>query len=180
MIRNIDIQLKYLKFRGEIAMRFLLLIFTWSFKFKVSNLYISDRVLIKGNHTRIFWKCRDVYKIKVKNIGSYPGNKDSFIIPLRTSEIIVEITFYGIFKKIKKVITLIPQEVKVDQQDFFYRPSNRIKAVAPALQNFKTVSSNTNPSKVSGISSTLKAGLASNIKLYPFNIKYFKQLYYGK
>ncbi len=180
MTRNIAIKLKYLKFRGEIVMRFLLLLFTWSNKFKVSNLYIADPILIKGNHTRVFWNCRDVYKIRVKNIGSYPGNKNSFIVPLRTSEIPIEITFYGIFKKVKREIILIPQEVKVIQQDFFYRPNSRIKAVVPALQNFKTVSSIINPSKLAGISSTLKAGLASKIKLNPFNIKYFKQMYYGK
>lgn len=180
MIRNIRVKFRHLKFQGEIAVRFLFLFFTWSNKFKVSNLYIADPVLIKGNHTRIFWKCQDIYKIKVKDIGSYPGNKNSFIIPLRASEITIEITFYGILKKVKKEITLIPQEVKVMQQDFLYRPGRRIKNIASPLHNFKVGLSITGATKLVGISSTLKSGLASNIKLNPFNIKYFKQLYYGK
>lgn len=180
MIRSIGLKLKYLKFQGEITLRFLFLLFTWANKLKVSNLYIADPVLIKGNHTRVFWKCQDVYKIKVKEIGSYPGHKNSFIIPLRRSEITIEITFYGIFKKVNKKITLIPQEVKIIQQDFLYRPVRRITNAAPILANFKVGVSITDAKRVTGIYTTLKADLASRIKLYPFNNKYFKQLYYGK
>ena len=84
---------------------------------KLSSVSLYDRVVIQDNEIEMLWNVRGCHKIKINEIGVFPGNAHGlkFIFSNRPNPI--EITFCGIAKKIKKRIRI--ENTKINLLDKF-------------------------------------------------------------
>lgn len=84
---------------------------------KLRSVSLYDRVVIKDNEIEMLWNVRGCHKIKINGIGVFPGNTYGlkFIFSNRSNPI--EITFYGIAKKIKKKTRI--ENTKINLLDKF-------------------------------------------------------------
>jgi len=91
----------------------LLLIRTLNFK----SVSLYDRVVIQDNQIEMLWNVRGCHKIKINGIGVFPGNTHGLKFLFSNRHNPIEVTFFGIARKLKKRI-LIENE-KVDLLDKF-------------------------------------------------------------
>jgi len=148
--------------------------------FYVSSIFITDAVLIKGNVTTIFWDCKNVYKIKIKGLITFPGNKTYLILPLLKDEIFLEIEFHGFRNKIKKKLHIQIQNVTIQDSQFKYSTSTNFTKPKDEVTLFQSKIGKVE--KVIGVKDLPQelVKLTIKTKINQFNSNYFKQLYYGK
>jgi hypothetical protein len=79
-------------------------------KLKYVSLY--DRIVIEDNEIEILWSVKGCHKIKIKDIGVFPGDINGLKFHFSNRQNPIEITFYGIAKKIKKKIKI--KNTKID------------------------------------------------------------------
>jgi len=87
------------------------LLFIKSLKLKELTLY--DRVVIKENEIEILWDVRGCHKIKIKGMGIFPGNIYGIKLFFTDRQNPIEITFYGIAKKLKKRLGIVATEINL-------------------------------------------------------------------
>jgi len=84
---------------------------------KLKSVSLYDRVVIQDNEIEILWNVGGCHKIKINGIGVFPGNTHGLKFLFSNRHNPIEITFFGIARKLKKRI-LIENE-KVDLLDKF-------------------------------------------------------------
>ena len=84
---------------------------------KLKNVSLYDRVVIQHNEIEMLWNVKGCHKIKINGIGDFPGNTHGLKFLFSNRHNPIEITFFGIARKLKKRI-LIENE-KVDLLDKF-------------------------------------------------------------
>jgi hypothetical protein len=73
---------------------------------KLRSVSLYDRVVIQNNEIEILWKVRGCHKIKINSIGCFSGNTHGIRFIFSNKQNPIEITYYGIAKKIKKRIQI--------------------------------------------------------------------------
>jgi hypothetical protein len=84
---------------------------------KLKNVSLYDRVVIQDNEIEMLWNVKGCHKIKINGIGVFPGNSYGMKFLFSNRHNPIEITFYGIAKKLKKKIHI--DNIKIDLLDKF-------------------------------------------------------------
>lgn len=84
---------------------------------KLRSVSLYDRVVIQDNEIEMLWNVRGCHKIKIKGIGVFSGNIHGLKFIFSNRQNPIEITFYGIAKKIKKKIRI--ENTKINLLDKF-------------------------------------------------------------
>lgn len=82
-------------------------------KLKMQDVYIFDSVVIDGNQVNLLWNVDGCYKVKVENLGVFPGNLSGirFIFNIEYNPLYV--TFYGVFRKYTQQVDVRFMQVNV-------------------------------------------------------------------
>ncbi|UGU16747.1 hypothetical protein LS482_02480 [Sinomicrobium kalidii] len=81
-------------------------------KLNLKSVSLSDNIVIQNNQTELLWKVNGCYKIKVHDLGIFPGNSCGIRFIFLPNYNPIEITFFGIDKKLKK--TLVIESTRID------------------------------------------------------------------
>lgn len=94
---------------------------------RVKSVSLYDSIVIEGNEALIFWKVKGCYKIKVSGFGTIKGNATG--IKLRITDVTkpIQISFYGIARKISEQIFF--NGVKVNLLNKFYSDASMPLAI---------------------------------------------------
>lgn len=84
---------------------------------KLKSVSIYDRFVIQDNEIEMLWNVSGCHKIKINDIGMFPGNTHGLKFTFTNKQNPIEITFFGIAKKIKKRIRI--ENTKIDLLDKF-------------------------------------------------------------
>ena len=87
------------------------LILIRTLKFKSVTLY--DKFVIQDNEIEILWNVKGCHKIKIKGIGIFSGNIHGINFFFSNNYNPIEITFFGIAKKINKSIKVKSTKIKL-------------------------------------------------------------------
>jgi hypothetical protein len=85
---------------------------------KLKNISIYDKVIIQDNEIEMHWNVKGCHKIKINGIGVFSGNSYGMKFIFSDKHNPIEITFYGIAKKLKKKIHV--DNTKIDLVDKFF------------------------------------------------------------
>ena len=108
-------KIKYLKMKSIVINSFhqlyielyCLIIFVKNYvknrKLLIKDVQIYEQVLILGNTACLFWKLKGCHKVKVSNIGSFPGTSSGINFIVASNKPII-ISFYGVNSIITKQI----------------------------------------------------------------------------
>jgi hypothetical protein len=80
----------------------------------VSDVKLLDPIVYSNNLTQIYWNSKGIYKIKVENVGTFPGNRNCLPIIIK-KDTCLRFIFYGIGKKIEKTLDINPVNVFLPQ-----------------------------------------------------------------
>ncbi len=84
---------------------------------KLKNLSLYDHVVIQDNEIEMLWNVRGCHKIKINGIGVFPGNIHGLKFLFSNRHNPIEITFYGVAKKLEKKIRI--ENTKINLLDKF-------------------------------------------------------------
>jgi len=84
---------------------------------KLKSLSLYDRVVIQDNVIEMLWNVKGCHKIRIEGIGVFSGNTHGLKFLFSNRHNPIEITFYGIAKKIKKKIRI--ENSKINLLDKF-------------------------------------------------------------
>jgi hypothetical protein len=84
---------------------------------KLRNVSIYDRVVIQDNEIEMLWNVKGCHKIKINEIGVFPGNTHGIKFIFSNRQNPIEITFYGIAQKIIRKIRF--ENTKINLLDKF-------------------------------------------------------------
>ena len=82
-----------------------------SLKFK--SILTTDSFIIEGTEFDLFWNVRGCHKIKIKNTIVIPGDVSGVKFLFRVGINPIVITFYGIGKQLKKIVTIKGKKIEV-------------------------------------------------------------------
>ncbi len=80
---------------------------------KLKSLSVYDRVVIQDNEIEILWNVKGCHKVKINGVGSFVGNIHGIKFLFSNRYNPLEITFYGIAKKIKKRILIENTKINI-------------------------------------------------------------------
>jgi len=73
---------------------------------KLKSLSLYDRVVIQDNEIEMLWNATGCHKIKINGIGFFTGNTHGLKFIFSNRHNPIEITFFGISRKLKKKIRI--------------------------------------------------------------------------
>lgn len=65
-------------------------------KLAIENFIYTNKIIVRGNETKLNWKTTGCYKILCKDLGVFPGNISCISLTLNDDINPITITFYGI------------------------------------------------------------------------------------
>ena len=83
----------------------------------LKSVSIYDRFVIQDNEIEMLWNVSGCHKIKINDIGIFPGNTHGLKFKFSNKQNPIEITFFGIAKKIKKRMRI--ENTKINLLDKF-------------------------------------------------------------
>jgi hypothetical protein len=139
---------------------------------KLKNVSLYDRVVIQHNEIEMLWNVKGCHKIKINGIGDFPGNTHGLKFIFSNRHNPIEITFFGIARKLKKRIRI--ENEKVDLLDKFIA-STEIPVVHEASCIRNKIESKLTRENLIMEHLDIKVEL-NNIffEFEPFNIEYYK------
>lgn len=77
----------------------------------VKSVILYDKVVIEGNEVELIWEVTGCHKIKIKRVGTIIGKIHGVKFKMADVSKPIEVCFYGIFKKRRKIISFIGEKI---------------------------------------------------------------------
>lgn len=82
-------------------------------KLKMQDIYIYDSVVVEENQVNLLWDVKGCYKVKVEELGVFPGNLSGIRFRYKAGYNPLTATFYGIFRNHLQIVVVRSAQVNV-------------------------------------------------------------------
>lgn len=80
---------------------------------RVTNISLSDKIIIEGNEVDLHWKVKGCHKIKIKSVGTARGNSHGIKFKMVDITKPIEVYFFGIGKTEHTTIYFIGDRINL-------------------------------------------------------------------